>query len=845
MLTIASDGSQRPLGIVCGGMNYGQSPPYYDFTSDPPQLQNTTSSESIKLSTKQLLKSTFKAVDQSVSIDLKNLERLPQKPAQSRPTHQKALFGSLSFLSRLDWRGKGVPSRTVKSEPINTDVRHVVANVTTFAPAPEVRTLSPVLSDIRGSRLVTMGGEKRRLPGIVIRTVEEIYLRGVNTPNLFRTPEDPSRVQDLIKNFATPPNYGLHYDLAHENIHSICASLIQFLQGLPTALLDEAQFDLLLLCCSKPNTALEVESQLEETPETGMICIAQRILRHMPAERFTLLIYLFSFMSQTERSPQYDLTPRILGDCFGPALFSPRQSSDRSDALNDLNTSGASSLAASNVVVWMLMHWNLIVDGLLSEKFEIKSSRPLPAISSIKDSWTTWQGFNVNREQVGSAPIFQTKQIRRRSSALDYYFGGSRNFSPPPPQYKGVEDHANLASLSDAESKPFSLSSFESSTITKSHQVETRQKFRRRSSAFDYQSVNRTTVKKSPLGAGGTQINGKSFPLEDAKEVEEVESPNLAQNQFPRRSSTSDHDSTNLSSISTSQTETAVSDLSKPLLPVNVVGRDEDCEKVLKSFKFGDLPPQLPTKTSGRRQRRSPHPIVLTKSALTGIKSAGHGPRDESFECNEKFSFGSKSFVEGYQECVQESWSVPGTASIALRAPISPLNSNIPISPKSTTQSAYNQTSTIPFYRSQSPIPPVPDQDNQAQHISRRRSSCHESTSSERPVHRRINNSVSVSKYYDVRAHISKPIVKTIREIVAERKKGRVSHTHESEVQRAGVTPRHKKENSGDKSVRESQLMLTPVVYATWELVPVDLKPTRTSDQDTTNVKPTHESLDC
>ncbi|KAH9812338.1 hypothetical protein DFH28DRAFT_979446 [Melampsora americana] len=689
-----------------------------------------------------------------------------------------------------------------------------------------------------------MGGEKQRLPGIIVRTVEEIYQRGVNTPNLFCTPEDLNRVQDLVKNFATPPNYGLHYDLAHENIHTICASLIWFLRALPAPLLDEARFDLLSLCCSNLNSNLEVVPPLEKAPDTGMIGIAQRILRHIPAERFNLFIYLFSFMSQTERSPEYDLTSRILGDCFGPALFLPRQSSNGDDALNNINTSGTSSLEASNLVVWMLTHWDLIVNELLPEKFEIKKFRPSPAIPTIKDSWATWQGFRVNQDQEGPSLILPIKQIRRKSSAFEYHFGTSKNFPPLPPHYTRVDDDATPEPLNGVESKPFSHKSFETSTETASHPSGPQHKFRRRSSAFDYHSINRTAVKKSPLGAGGKRTNGKSSPLKDTKEIEEAEAPHdpsQIPHAFPRQLRTADHDLTDLSSIPT-PTATAVSDLSDLLVSVDEVGRDEKYEKALKSFKFGDLPPESPTNTSSRRQRQSPHPIVLTKSTSNGIKSAVHKSQDVSFEHNRNFSFGSNNFLEGDRVFVQESLSVPGTASNAFQASISPLKTKAPVSPKLTAQLAHHDTSSVPFHKTQSPITPATIQNHHAPRISRRRSSCHESTSLDRPIHRRINHSVSVSKYYDGRAHTSKPIVKTIREIVAERKKGLVSHTHDFEVHTVGAGSTYK-QNSDEKSVRDSQLMPSPVVYATWELVPVDLNLARTPVQNSTNVKLTQEGL--
>ncbi|KAH8103291.1 hypothetical protein BXZ70DRAFT_924895 [Cristinia sonorae] len=111
----------------------------------------------------------------------------------------------------------------------------------------------------KASTPVSVHGYQFRVPIVLAACVEEIYRRGMKTPNLFSTKVDRRRILELIAEYDQLTDKAPLPDLRHESIH-IVANLLRFwLKAVPVPLMHRTIFDGFYAWCVEPSLARETE----------------------------------------------------------------------------------------------------------------------------------------------------------------------------------------------------------------------------------------------------------------------------------------------------------------------------------------------------------------------------------------------------------------------------------------------------------------------------------------------------------------------------------------------------------------------------------------------------------
>lgn len=155
-------------------------------------------------------------------------------------------------------------------------------------------------------------------------------------------------------------------------------SLKQYLQALPTPLLNDKLWRLFTTACL--NSTRPLEKRIES---------AQLILQLLPTKHFNLLLYLAAGFSQLPLFPKNAVSIDKVASIFGDALFGLRTPTQQrhsikrfgmtitapSELLSDGRNQAGSATAALR---WLLAHWAEIAEGLLAEDCSPRrSARPL------------------------------------------------------------------------------------------------------------------------------------------------------------------------------------------------------------------------------------------------------------------------------------------------------------------------------------------------------------------------------------------------------------------------------------------------------------------------------------
>ncbi|KAF8340699.1 uncharacterized protein EI90DRAFT_3036523 [Cantharellus anzutake] len=228
-----------------------------------------------------------------------------------------------------------------------------------------------------------------RLPTVLIKTVEEIYARGFHIAPMFRNlPEEQTEgVRNLIDFHSTGPRYG---DDEHSPIHTaplpdIAATLLHYLNTLPDPPLDSALLHAILRLCVLPSTCDLKKYGRPCSPwkERRRIRVAKLVLRLLPKSHFSTLVYLLALLSLVPTDPVHDLTYKDIADVFGYAICGPRDSlsflrdGDMTQRIKTRDTDRFEEVAdgyvralAKEALLWLLLYWDYISEGLLTDDFE-------------------------------------------------------------------------------------------------------------------------------------------------------------------------------------------------------------------------------------------------------------------------------------------------------------------------------------------------------------------------------------------------------------------------------------------------------------------------------------------
>ncbi|KAK4700053.1 ATP-dependent RNA helicase SUPV3L1/SUV3, partial [Phenoliferia sp. Uapishka_3] len=216
-----------------------------------------------------------------------------------------------------------------------------------------------------------IAGQRHELPGVCFSTVEEIYRRGQGdrVAGVLFAPGDGVRVNELVAVFNKAPEYGEQVDFPRESISDVTSLFKRFLQDLPEPIFDAKLWRLFILAC--------VDSK---NPMHRRIACAQILLRLLPTANFSLLVYLIAFFSQVPLFPDNALPLESMAALFGAPIMSPRTLSSAAKfqrhvagnmTAEQKDLMGVTVKKAQDGLLWLLVNWNGVADGLLEPVFDL------------------------------------------------------------------------------------------------------------------------------------------------------------------------------------------------------------------------------------------------------------------------------------------------------------------------------------------------------------------------------------------------------------------------------------------------------------------------------------------
>lgn len=292
-----------------------------------------------------------------------------------------------------------------------------------------------------------------------------IYQRG-----LFRDLPNRERHLKLIGRFDNGPSYGQDYSLHTQTMPDTCALLSSFLSSMGHPLLPPGLFASFYEWCILPSVTRADADQtpqkeclispqmrwqlsrrstseyillrgIEDEEETSQISIAQTLLRMIPTQNLSLLIYLFAFLTQIPLTPENGLTLEDIGNLFGVRLM------------------GGTKLQARTMLVWILMRWHKIsstlFDDIPAPDVHPGSSDPLElrrCSTTTQDSMDSWMSSSSRGGYASTAATSVHSHdetlhppLTPAHIQLDYKFG-----SPSPSLYI-VSPYASVFSEGDLQ----------------------------------------------------------------------------------------------------------------------------------------------------------------------------------------------------------------------------------------------------------------------------------------------------------------------------------------------------------------------------------------------------------
>ncbi|THH21588.1 hypothetical protein EUX98_g8353 [Antrodiella citrinella] len=115
--------------------------------------------------------------------------------------------------------------------------------------------------DEKASTPVSAHGFQFRVPIVVAACVEELYRRGMKTPDLFKTKPDPVRVMALVDRFDKLTDIGPFPDLRRESITTVASVLSYWITSNPEPIMHRTFTDAFSAWCVEPALTREKESK--------------------------------------------------------------------------------------------------------------------------------------------------------------------------------------------------------------------------------------------------------------------------------------------------------------------------------------------------------------------------------------------------------------------------------------------------------------------------------------------------------------------------------------------------------------------------------------------------------
>lgn len=217
----------------------------------------------------------------------------------------------------------------------------------------------------------------------------------MDVPGIFRLAGKEGEVTKYYDTCNTPPFYGDGTDLSTPNVHSLSNVLKRFMRDLPEPILDDSLFTALWeMCCAPDFPPGSMNCQRMETPTQSRLSAAILILKMLPPQHFSLLVYALAFVTQLQFFPGNRLTLDAISIIFGPALLASRSKGvpglgpGSKGKKHDPEVVSAVVDQSQKALGWLVRNWPEISKQILEA--------PFPSTSSSSSSSSNESAINID-----------------------------------------------------------------------------------------------------------------------------------------------------------------------------------------------------------------------------------------------------------------------------------------------------------------------------------------------------------------------------------------------------------------------------------------------------------------
>lgn len=247
----------------------------------------------------------------------------------------------------------------------------------------------------------------------------------MDVPGIFRLAGKEAEVTKHYDTCNTPPFYGDSTDLSTPNVHSLSNVLKRFMRDLPEPILDDSLFGALWELCISPDfPPSSMNCQKMEIPTPSRLAGAILILKMLPPQHFSLLVYSLAFVTQLQFFPGNRLTLDAISIIFGPALLASRSKGvpglgpGSKGKKHDPEVVSATVDQSQKALGWLVRNWPEISKHILEPPFPPTSSGQEKESVNLDTHLLSPIGMRMDLGGRGGSP-FAAAGVSSRSMEID------------------------------------------------------------------------------------------------------------------------------------------------------------------------------------------------------------------------------------------------------------------------------------------------------------------------------------------------------------------------------------------------------------------------------------------